>query len=130
VSPNKFVDAIFSFLLFICINVASIYIIFFSEDPFWDVNPVLVIAIYIIGYILSLIVLFGYRVRHIGSVLILSTLFGKKVELEFNDIIYLRPILDAMYILKTNRRKYLIWITMISEEVKSLNELARKMKRD
>lgn len=106
----------FSFLLFTLVNAAGVYLIVSDDSILGSNYPVVLIICYIYLYIHSAIAFFGYRVREIGIILKLSTLFGKEVDLNVGDIRSLRSILSYIYILKSKRRVYLIWSTMSKAE--------------
>ncbi|MCU7920629.1 MAG: hypothetical protein KZQ95_20080 [Candidatus Thiodiazotropha sp. (ex Epidulcina cf. delphinae)] len=123
-SQKFFFDIFSSSLLFVLVNSAGVYLIV-ADDVFVDFEyPVILIICYIYLYINSAIAFFGYRVRRIDGFLKLSTLLGKEVELNLDDISSLRSILSYIYILKSKSGIYLIWSTMNKAEREKLENFA------
>lgn len=111
-----YIDSLFSFLLFTLVNAAGVYLVVSDNSLFGIEYPIVLIICYTFLYINSAIAFFGYRVREIGSILELSNLSGKEVDLNVGDISSLRSILIYIYILKSKRRVYLIWSTLSKAE--------------
>ena len=127
---NRIFDTIISYLLFILLNAAGIYLIV-VDDAFADSKQQVVVVIsYLYLYLNLAIAAFGYRFREIGDSMKLSPPIGKTITLSSAEIIGVRSILSYIYILKSNRRTYIIWSTLnvagktrLKGFMKKLNEM-------
>lgn len=121
---QKTIDALFSSLLFFFVNAGGVYLLIESESLMDFKYPLILIACYIFLYAISVISFFGYRVRQINNSVKLSTPIGMKVILNFNEITSMKSYLRIVYLLKCNRRMYLLWNHLGNAE--KLGELIQK----
>jgi hypothetical protein len=124
-SGEKLFEAFFSILIFVLINAGGLYLIL-ADDEFLGIEyPVVQIVSYIGLYVISVVMLFGYRVCEINGVIKLATPLGKKVTLNADEI---RSVLSfgGVFILKSDSGKYVVWRNLRMADKERFVAIAKK----